>query len=484
MTTMSYPAALRLHAARTPERTALVCGESEWTFAELDRASTRLARAYAERGVKQGDFVTIALPNGVEFVAACFAIWKLGAVPQPISWRLPEKERAAILAEAKPALVVGVAPEAAHGAPSVSAGFAPAPNTSEEPLPDLTSSSRQALASGGSTGRPKLIVDALPAECDPAQPFYGNEPGSIVLVPGPLYHAAGFLNTSITLVISGTVVLLPRFDPADALASIERYRVQWVSFVPTMLLRIWRLPEPERARYDLSSLVRVVSSGAPCPAWLMRELIGWLGPDRVFEAYGGTERIGGTLISGAEWLAHPGSVGRPTGGRQIRILDERGVVLPPGEIGDVFMMPPGGRGSTYRYIGADARATDDGWETLGDLGYLDADGYLYLVDRRTDMIVTGGANVYPAEVEAALEAHPSVRSCAVIGLPDPDLGQRVHAIVEARPAVSDDELRRHLAQHLVHGKHPRSFEYVDAPLRDEAGKVRRSALRAARVPRS
>jgi bile acid-coenzyme A ligase len=481
---MSYGAALRLHATRTPDRTALLCGDRALTFRELDRASTRLARAYAERGVAEGDFVTIALPNGPEFVTACFAIWKLGAVPQPVSWKLPEKERNAILAQAKPALVVGVPPEAAAGAPSVPEKFVPEAHCGDDPLPDRTSPSRQALASGGSTGRPKLIVDALRAECDPNEPFYGNQPGSVVLVPGPQYHAAGFLNTSITILIGGTVVLLARFDPADALAAIERYRVQWVSFVPTMLLRIWRLPEAERARYDVSSLLRVVSSGAPCPAWLMRELIGWLGADRVFEAYGGTERIGGTLISGAEWLAHPGSVGRPTGGRQIRILDEGGRELPPGAIGEVFMMPPGGRGSTYRYIGADARATSDGWETLGDLGYVDAEGFLYLVDRRTDMIVTGGANVYPAEVEAALESHPRVRSCAVIGLPDPDLGQRVHAIVEADPPLADSELGAHLAQHLARGKHPRSYEYVDTPLRDEAGKVRRSALRDARVSRS
>jgi bile acid-coenzyme A ligase len=479
---MSYAAALRLHATRSPDRTALVCGDRTVSFGELDRASTRLARAYAERGVAQDDFVTIALPNGVEFVLACFATWKLGAVPQPVSWKLPEKERNAILAEAKPALVIGVEPAAAAGAPSMPAGFTPeSQHAGEEPLPDRTSPSRQALASGGSTGRPKLIVDALPAECDPTEPFYGNEPGSIVLVPGPQYHAAGFLNTSITLLLGGTVVLLARFDPAEALAAIERHRVQWVSFVPTMLLRIWRLPEAERTSYDVSSLVRVVSSGAPCPAWLMRELIGWLGPDRVFEAYGGTERIGGTLISGREWLAHPGSVGRPTGGRKIRILDEAGRELPPGEIGEVFMMPPGGRGSTYRYIGADARATGDGWETLGDLGYLDADGFLYLVDRRTDMIVTGGANVYPAEVEAALEAHPRVRSCAVIGLPDPDLGQRVHAIVEAEAPISDAELGEHLSHHLARGKHPRSVEFVATPLRDEAGKVRRSALREARM---
>jgi acetyl-CoA C-acetyltransferase len=189
----------------------------------------------------------------------------------------------------------------------------------------------------------------------------------------------------------------------------------------------------------------------------MRDLIGWLGPDRVFEAYGGTERIGGTLISGREWLEHPGSVGKPTGGRQIRILDEDGGALPPGEIGEVFMMPPGGRGSTYRYIGADARATSDGWETLGDLGYLDADGFLYLVDRRTDMIVTGGANVYPAEVEAALAGASARALVRGDRAARPDLGQRVHAIVEAEPPLGDAELREHLAQHLARGKHPRTL---------------------------
>jgi bile acid-coenzyme A ligase len=482
MTMVSYPAALRRHAEQTPDRAALVCGERTLSYAEFDRASNRLARSYAERGVDRGDFVTIALPNGPEFVLACFAAWKLGAVPQPISARLPEKERRAILEQAGPALVVGAADVAAEDWPGVPSGFTPEPCHGDAPLPDRTSPSRQALASGGSTGRPKLIVDALPAECDPTQSFYGNEPGSTVLVPGPLYHAAGFVNTSVTLLLGGTVVLMERFDPARCLELIERHRVHWVAFVPTMLLRIWRLPEQERSRRDLSSLERVVSSGAPCPPWLMREWIGWLGPDRVFEAYGGTERIGGTLISGREWLAHPGSVGRPTGDRRIRILGVDGRELPPGEIGDVFMMPPGGKGSTYRYVGAEARSTEDGWETLGDLGYVDAEGYLYLVDRRTDLIVTGGANVYPAEVEAALEAHPQVRSCAVIGLPDDEFGQRVHAIVEAEPSVGEAELRAHLAQHLVHYKAPRSFEFIDAPLRDEAGKVRRSALREARMP--
>lgn len=474
---VSYPAALAQHAAAKPEGTALVVdGDEALSWRALDERSTRLARALAARGVSHGDFVTIALQNGSAFVVACFAAWKLGAVPQPLSWRLPDAERDAILAQAKPALVLG------FGAPEPDTEGLP-----DEPLPDATSPSRQALASGGSTGRPKLIVDALPARIDPTAPFYGNEPGTTVLVPGPLYHAAGFVNTSTTLLLGGTVVLMTRFDAARALALIEEHRVQWAGFVPTMLQRIWRLPASERDAFDLSSLRRVVSSGAPCPDWLMRELIGWLGPERVFEAYGGTERIGGTLISGSEWLEHPGSVGRPTGDRRIRILDREGKELPPGEIGEVYMMPPGGQGSTYRYIGAQVRATRDGWESLGDLGYLDADGYLYLTDRRTDMIVTGGSNVYPAEVEAALEAHPAVLSSAVIGLPDDDLGQRVHAIVQATPSgskPSEDALREHLAERLVRHKIPRTFEFVETPLRDEAGKLRRSALREARLPRS
>jgi bile acid-coenzyme A ligase len=189
------------------------------------------------------------------------------------------------------------------------------------------------------------------------------------------------------------------------------------------------------------------------------------------------------LISGREWLEHPGSVGRPTGGRKLRIQDEEGKELPPREIGLVFFLPPGGTGSTYRYLGATGRRTDDGWETLGDLGYLDEDGYLYLTDRETDMIVSGGANVYPAEVEAAIDAFGPVRSSAVIGMPDEDLGQRVHAIVDAPGGFDEKDLLDHLEMQLARFKIPRSFEAVDEPLRDDAGKVRRSALRAARVDR-
>jgi bile acid-coenzyme A ligase len=476
---MSYGRALALFAQRDPLHPAIVFEELTVTRGEFDARTNRLARALAGSGVGRGDFVTIALPNCPAFLEAAFAAWKLGAVPQPVSARLPGPERDAILARARPKLVIGL--DRYGDTPCLPVGYQPDAGLSDAPLPDCVSPHSQAIASGGSTGTPKLIVDALPAECDPEEDFYGAGREPVVLVPGPLYHTGPFINARQTLLTGGTVILMGRFDASQALALIEGQRVEWVNFVPTMMHRIWRLPAPERDARDLSSLRIVMSSGAGCPAWLKRAWIEWLGPERIHEAYGGTERIGGTLITGTEWLEHPGSVGRPTGGRKIRVLDPDGVDLPAGEVGEIYMMPAAGPGTTYRYLGAEARATDDGWESLGDMGWLDQDGYLYIADRRTDMIVTGGANVYPAEIEGALESHPGVGSCAVIGLPDDDLGQRVHAIVQASGDVDDEALRAHLAERLVRYKVPRSFEFVREPLRDEAGKVRRSALREERL---
>jgi bile acid-coenzyme A ligase len=379
--------------------------------------------------------------------------------------------------------VVGAPPGEHYAFPCVPAGFEPDAALSDAPLPDVLAENVRCMTSGGSTGRPKLIVDLSPALVDPDAPDNGMLPGGVTLVPGPLYHAGPFMTSWSQLLGGGTVVLMSRFDAEQALALIERHRVDWVLFVPTMMQRIWRLPEPVRRRYDVSSLRRVMSTGAPSPAWLKRAWIDWLGPEKIFEAYGGTERSGGTMISGVEWLAHPGSVGRPTLGRRIRVQRPDGSECAPREVGEVFMMPPAGRGSTYRYIGAEPVAAADGWETLGDMGYLDEEGFLYLVERKSDMILVGGANVYPAEIEAALDAHPAVRSSAVIGLPDDDLGSRVHAIVDATAPVGEDELRAHLAAHLVQYKIPRSFEFVHEPLRDDAGKVRRSALREERLSR-
>jgi bile acid-coenzyme A ligase len=468
-------------AEEAPDRLAVVHGDEGVTRAELERRSNRLARAYAERGVAPASLVTIALPNGIEFLAATLAIWKLGGSPQPISARLPEAERRAIIELAKPALIVGAEPGAYGGFAAVPAGFTPEATHSEEPLEDVVPPHVRTMTSGGSTGRPKLIVDLTPALVDPTVAQNGMQVQGTTLVPGPLYHAGPFIVSWQCLLSGGTLILTSRFDAEDCLRLVEQYAVDWALFVPTMMQRIWKLPEEVRTRYDVSSLRRVMCTGAASPAWLKRAWIEWIGPEKVWEAYGGTERIAGTLISGTEWLEHPGSVGKPPADRKMRILRADGTPCDPGEVGEIYMMPAAGRGTTYRYIGAEAEATSEGWETVGDMGWLDEDGYLYLADRKSDMVVVGGANVYPAEVEAAIDAHPAVRTSAVIGLPDDDLGNRLHAIVDAPGGIAEDALREYLREHLVVYKIPRSFEFVREPLRDDAGKVRRSKLREERL---
>ena len=483
MSVLSYGRALSRNAERKGETVAFIHDGKSTTYAELEARANRLARAYARLGVGEGDFVTIGLPNGLEFVESLFACWKLGATPQPLSSRLPRHELEPILDLASPKLIVGVKREGNGTRRVIPAGF-DASGEEATILPDRVSRYRMAICSGGSTGRPKVIVDHLPGELDPDSEFHGLGPGSSMLIPGPLHHSGPLINCLTILLGGGKVVVMSHFEASEALGLIETYRLQLAIFVPTMLLRIWKLPEDERKAFDLSSLHRVISASASLPNWLQREWIDWIGPDRVWEAYGGSERIGGTIISGREWLEKPGSVGRVSEGRKLKIVDNDGRMLPAGEIGDIYFLPPGGVGSTYHYLGAEPRRLEDGWETLGDMGHLDEDGYLFLADRRTDLIISGGSNVYPAEVEGAIEAHPGVLSCAVIGLPDEDLGALVHAIVQSTTPIDEDGLRSFLSDRLVRYKIPRSFEFVAKALKDDAGKVRRAALRAERLGRS
>ncbi len=481
MPRIPYGQVFTQRAAEAPDRAALVCGSVTWTRAELETRSNRLAHCFRQRGVGVGDLVTIGLPNGPEFVAAVVAAWKCGATPNPLSPRLPEREVAAILELAQPALVIGF-DAIDHGFASWPVGAAPPASTSPTPLGDVVAPRERCLASGGSTGRPKLILLDVPSLYDPDVPATILTPTGPVLVPGPLYHAAPFGSLTQALLAGERCVVMERFDAAGCLDLVEAHAIEQILFVPTMMHRIARLPEAQRCARDVSTLRMVLTGSAPCPAWLMRFFIEWLGSDVMHEVYGGTERIGGTHITGAEWLEHPGSVGRPIQTTQCEIRDvESGTSLPVGEIGEIWFKPVAGRSSTYRYVGAERRDDGAGWESMGDMGRLDADGYLYLADRRTDLILTGGRNVYPAQVELALEEHPHVASSAVIGLPDVDLGQRVHAIVQTTEAVDDAALLGHLRERLVPYALPRSFERVDEPLRDDAGKVRRFALRAERA---
>ena len=337
------------------------------------------------------------------------------------------------------------------------------------------------MSSGGSTGQPKIIVDHLPGLFDPAAPMLLQQVDDVILNPGPLYHNAPFIGTHWALFTGGHVIEMARFDAAEWLRLVALHKVGWVNLVPTMMNRIWRLPDDIRSNADLASLRVVFHMASACPEWLKQGWIDWLGAERIFELYGGTERQGNTIISGEEWLARRGSVGRIQPGSGLRILRADGSECDTGEIGEIYFLPDEGRNASYHYIGAQAKAIGE-WESLGDLGRIDHDGYLYLSDRRTDLIVSGGANIYPAEVEAALDAHPAVRSSVVIGLPDDDMGQRVHAIVERDETLplNDEQLLAFAAERIARYKLPRSIEFVDYPLRDDAGKVRRSRLRELR----
>jgi bile acid-coenzyme A ligase len=480
---VSFNRQLQLLAEADPDRPAVTCGPESLTRQDLVAMIDDLAVDLAWRGVREGDMVTIALPNSVDWFVAFGAALRLGATPQPISSRLPQREIDAIVELADPSAVIGVTEESVPGRVALPVGYR-ASRVESPALPDVVAQAWKAPTSGGSTGRPKLIVSGDPALMDPDVPsalLLGQD--SCLVMPGPLYHNGPLVWSWQALLYGNHVVVLARFDEKETLAMIERHRAHAVYLVPTMMKRIWRLPDNVRDHYDLSSLRVVWHLAEPCPEWLKQVWIDWLGPERIFELYGGTEGQAATIITGQEWLDHRGSVGRPADGT-VCILDTDGNELPANEMGEVWLRSLRDT-PTYRYVGAEPRARDGGWESLGDMGYLDVGGYLHLGDRASDMILSGGANVYPAEVEAAIQEHPEVQSCAVIGLPDEDKGNILHAIIEADPgAVTEDELREFLADRLVSYKRPKSIEFVGTPLRDDAGKVRRSALRAERLTRN
>lgn len=479
---ISLGAKLKQLAELKPNAPAVTCGEVTLTYEQFHKLSNRAARGLAAKGVKFGDLVTLGLPNSTDFAVACWAIWKLGATPQPISFRLPKGELEAIMELAKTPVVIAQFDHQIDR-PLLSIPDLLALSDDDSDLPDQIAPVSKAPTSGGSTGRPKLILAGQPGVTAKETPEVGGwrlKPGSVALLPAPLYHNAGFGMMMSAFSVGCHMVLMPRFEAEATLAEIARNKATWVYLVPTMMNRIWHLPEEVRAKYDLSSLETLWHLAAPCPAWLKEAFIHWVGPETVMELYAGTEAQAVTTISGAEWLEHRGSVGKVTVGEMIAV-GEDGSFLPPREVGEIYMRRPEGAPPSYKYIGATAKVLEGGWESLGDIGWFDEDGYLYLADRRTDMILVGGSNVYPAEIEAALEEHPDVQSCAVIGFPDDDLGNKIHAIVQTKGAQDEASLRAHLAARLVTYKQPRSYEFTLEPLRDDAGKVRRSALRDERL---
>ena len=483
--------------AEIPARGAAKHGRDAWairhgddviTWGELADRSLRRAHALRNRGLGVGDLVTLALPNGSQIYEWLFALWRIGATPHVVSYRLPEAELRAIIEVAKPAMVVASDPQLQSSLGAFTADLG-SDCDDLSPLEPVLADNWKAMSSGGSTGRPKIIVSPGPNAFDdekkPPLRFPSEGP---ILATGPIYHNMPMTTNLQALFEGHPVIGMERFDPEEALRLIDEHSIAWTSFVPTMMMRISRLPEAVRSKYDVSSLKTVWHWAALMPPELKQEWIDWLGPETIWELYGGTEGIVTAILNGTEWLEHRGSVGRAVGS-EIKIVDDEGAEVPQGEIGEIFALPASGAGSTYSYIGAERRTIAGGFETIGDFGWMDDEGYLYIADRRTDMIVSGGANVFPAEVEGALMAHPAVAEAVVIGLPDSDFGARVHAIVQVVENLEahgldepdSETLVAFLKERIVTYKIPRSFEFTRQRLRDDAGKVRRQQLREDRL---
>lgn len=466
----SFSSILADRARVRPDEPIVADSAGVMTASELDAAASAFAHELVARGVRHDDTVAVSLPNGRDAVIACFGIWRAGATPQPLSTDLTLSERGELEAVARPAAAVGARP-ASSDVPWLP-GVRVAPRLGE--LPDVAASCWKAPASSGSTGRPKIVRAAAAATLDPTRPVAVFLPRvATQIVAGPLWHAAVFTYAFRGLLTGHRLVILDRFEPRAWVDAVEAHGATWGLLVPAMMTRLVRLPPDLRRPERVASVESVLHMGAPCAPALKRAAIDWLGAERVDEVYAGSESNGLTRITGTEWLERPGSVGRPIGGTEIRVRDDRGRDLPRGERGLVWMR----RGDTaaYSYVGAVSRRDDEGWDTLGDVGHVDAEGYLFLHDRADDLINRGGDKIAPAAVEAVLEAHPAVEEAVAFGVADDGLGHVVHAAVRLTDSAASASVREH-ARVRLGGRAPVALHVVTQPLRNEAGKVRRSAL--------
>lgn len=448
--------------ARSPESPAVTVDGETLAYAELQSLSRRAASLLDAMGVTQDAIVALPMPNSLEQYAFFLGAWRLGATPLPVSPKLPEAELGKILEVAGTQFVVREGQDLA--------------SQLEWTGSYKTAKMFRAQTTGGSTGTPKVIIDTTPSRIVLSTGWkWGYDEGPALFVPGPTYHS-GPMNHSIEGLSRGLhVITMRRFDAAGAVELISKHKPHWALFVPTMMNRILKLPQDVLAKADLSTLKHVWHSAAYCPAWLKQTWIDLVGPDAIWEIFGGSEGCSTTIINGTEWLAHKGSVGKPFNG-EIAIFDEDGQRLPAGEIGEIYMRDDG-RPRRFQVTAQVNRRMLGDWESFGDLGWLDADGYLFLADRRVDMINAGGQNIYPAEVEAAIQSHPAVADAVVFGQPDEDLGETVVALVWAPSApLRRDDLLEYLATQIVRYKVPRRIAFADGPIRNDAGKVRRSDL--------
>jgi long-chain acyl-CoA synthetase len=497
-----------IHAQTDPDKPALILPARDVTvtYRALDEGSNRAARLFRSLGLQPGDGIALLLENHPRFYEVVWGAQRSGLYYTPMSTRLTPGEAEYIIGDCDAKLLV----TSTAMAKTADALRDRMPNVHTRLMLDGTVAGYDAweaavaaqpaapvademegvdlLYSSGTTGRPKGVK--LPLRRDPlgkenkfvalTQVLYGFGPDTVYLSPAPLYHAAP-LRFSLTVQrLGGTSVIMEHFDAAEFLRLIECYRVTATQVVPTMFIRMLKLPEAERTRPDLSSLRVAIHAAAPCPIPVKEQMIAWWGP-KIMEYYAGTEGNGFCAVTSEEWLQHKGSVGRALMGT-LHILDDEFRELPVGEAGTIYVEG----GNTFEYHKDPAKTASSrshqGWSTLGDIGYLDADGYLYLTDRKAHMIISGGVNIYPQECENLLATHPKVADCAVIGVPNEDFGEEVKAVVqpvdmaEAGPALAE-ELIAFCRANLSHVKCPRSIDFAAELPRHPTGKLYKKLLR-------
>lgn len=508
MTLNNYTFHPRYHAKRDPSAIAFTItdtGEAV-SFAQLEARANQSAHLMRALGVSVGDHIAILMENRREFLEVCFAADRAGIYYTTISTHLNDAEIAYILEDCDAKILissqtffdvlqtlrvdeqsmcriftVGGADEDLESWDELMQEHPCTPIKDEAQGLDM-------LYSSGTTGRPKGVKWQLVAEkpgaktmlIDLLTSLFGYSPDTRYLCPAPLYHAAPLRHSMVTIKAGGSVYVMPKFDAITALKLIEKEKITHSQWVPTMFVRFLKLPADERAQIDLSSMQMAVHAAAPCPIDVKHKMIEWWGPI-IHEYYAGTENNGFTSITTQEWLQHPGSVGRAKLGT-IHICDEIGVELPPGEEGEVYFE----NGHQFEYY-KDPQKTavsrnENGWTTLGDIGKLDDEGYLYLTDRKSFVIISGGVNIYPQEAEDVLLAHPSVLDVAVIGVPSEDFGEEVKAIVQLLPEEHEsdamrEELMDHARANLSKFKCPKSIEFRETLPRAATGKLYKRKLK-------
>ncbi|MBV8849320.1 MAG: AMP-binding protein [Methylobacteriaceae bacterium] len=494
----------------------LISGERRLSRAELGARVLRAARGFDELGVGEGDCVALLLRNDFAFFEASLAAMRLGAYAVPINWHFKADEVGYILRDCAARVLVvhadlllGIAGAIPAGTaclvvqtpPEVCAAYRIDPalarlqanatdwdrwvasHTPHEGA--MRRPTYSMIYTSGTTGNPKGVRRHAPSPDDERKTedlrraVYGSREGMIAALPGPLYHSAPNSFGLRAVRDASCTILVPRFDAEELLAIIERHRVTHMFMGPTMFVRLLKLPEQVRRRYDVSSLEFIIHAAAPCPADVKRAMIEWWGPT-LNEFYGGTESGPVTLSSSADFLAHPGTVGRVVPGAIVRALDEDGNEVPAGTPGELFMRIPYYPDFTYHNQPEKRREVErDGLMTIGDVGYFDAEGYLYICDRKRDMVISGGVNIYPAEIEAAILALDGVKDCAVFGIPDAEFGETLMAIVEPQDGavIAPDDVRAYLQAQLADYKVPRRIEIGRDLPREDSGKIFKRRLR-------